>query len=397
MRPRAAFLAACAWAFAFAAPTAVHAADNAAFIAQNVPTAMTAGQTSAVSVTMQNTGTTIWAPSSDLGYKLGAQNPQDNTLWTGTTRVYLNPGESVIPGQSKIFTFNITAPATPGTYNFQWRMVHEGVVWFGAASTNVAIRITAPTPYGAQPVSQSVPTTLTTGQTTAVGVTMKNTGTNVWTAAAGYKLGAQNPQDNDTWGTGRVNLAAGDSIDQNAQKTFTFTINAPSTPGTYNFQWRMVQEGVAWFGAFPPNVAIAVSATLCPGVSVIPDGTTDLGPAIQTCINNAPAGGTLDLPPGTYGIGTQVAINKPFTLRTQGLAGTTWDCETSFINCAVLKALPSFNANVGGFLTVDWTNNVTFDHLVLDGNRSARLGTHGRLAVRREPEQQSLGLQRADE
>lgn len=364
--------------FGAAVPSSVLAADNAAFVAQSVPTAMTAGQTSTVSVTMQNTGTTTWAPNRDLGYKLGTQNPQDNTLWAATTRIYLNPGESVLPGQQKTFAFPITAPATPGSYNFQWRLVNEGVAWFGALSPNVAISVTAPAPYGAQFVSQSVPTALTVGQTATVAVTMKNTGTNTWTAAAGYKLGSQNPQDNNTWGTGRVNLAAGEAISQNADKTFTFAITAPASPGTYNFQWRMVQEGVTWLGALTTNVAIEVQAppvALCPGVAVTADGATDLGPAIKSCIDSLPAGGTLNLPPGVYGIGTQVLIGKPFTLRTQGLAGAPAGCEDAGTHCAVLKALPSFNADVGGFLAVDATHDVTLDHLILDGNRAARLGT----------------------
>jgi hypothetical protein len=376
MRPLAALLV--AFACAVAAPAAAHAADNAAFIAQSVPTAMIPGQTSTVSVTMQNTGTTTWMASSDLGYKLGTQSPQDNTLWAGTTRIYLSPGEAVIPGQSRSFTFPITAPATPGTYSFQWRMVHEGVAWFGAASTLVTIRVTAPPPYGAQLVSQAVPTTLTAGQTVAVAVTMKNTGTNLWTAAAGYKLGAQNPQDNTTWGTGRVNLAAGDALGGNADKTFTFDITAPATAGTYNFQWRMLQEGVTWFGDLTPNVAIRVTAppvTLCPGVAVTPDGTSDLGPAIQSCIDHLPAGGTLSLPPGLYGIATQVVISKPLTLQTQGLSGSPASCEAAGAGCAVLQALPSFSSGGGGLVAVEATREVTLDHLVLDGNRAARLGS----------------------
>lgn len=378
MRPRAALLAAFLCAVALTAPAAVHAADNAAFISQNVPAAMTTGQTSTVSVTMKNTGSTTWAPSGDLGYKLGTQNPQDNTLWVGTTRIHMMPGEAILPGQSKTFTFNITAPAASGTYNFQWRMVREGVTWFGAASTNVAIHVTAPPTYSAHFVSQSVPTTLITGQTTTVSVTMQNTGTNVWIAAAGYKLGSQNPQDNGTWGTGRVNLEASDSIDHRDQKTFTFEITAPSSAGTYNFQWRMLQEGVSWFGDFTDNVLIQVTAppvSLCPGVSVTPDGATDLGPALQTCIDSIASGGTLSLPPGIYGIGTQVLISKPFTLQTQGLAGSPAGCEEAGTSCAVLKALASFNDSGGGFLAVDRAHDVTIDHLILDGNREARLGT----------------------
>lgn len=349
------------------------AANGSQLVTQNVPTTMTVGQVRSVSVTLTNTGTTTWTQAG--GYKLGTQNPQDNTLWTGFTRVYLDAGDSIAPGQQKTFTFNITAPATPGTYNFQWQMVQEGVAWFGAFSTNVAIQVTASPVDDSQFVSQSVPATLNAGETRSVSVTMRNSGSSTWTPANGYKLGSQNPQDNGTWGTGRVDLAAGNSIAPGQQKTFTFNITAPGTPGTYNFQWRMLREGVAWFGAFSTNVAIQVvqTVTLCPGVQVVADGATDAGPAIQQCINNTAAGGTLQIPAGTYGIGSQVVINKPMTLRTSGTSGSTQSCEA--IGCAVLKALPSFNVNGGGFLVTEGFTDVTIDHLVLDGNRAARLGS----------------------
>lgn len=354
---------------------AAGAADNAAFVTQSVPTVLTTGEARAVSVTMQNNGTTSWTSGT---YKLGTDNPMDNTLWTGATRVYLNPGEVVAPGASRTFSFTITAPTTPGTYNFQWRMVQDGVAWFGARSTNVAITVQAPPPLDSRFVSQSVPTSLTVGQTASVSVTMQNTGTTAWSASDQYKLGTQAPQDNLTWGLGRVELAPGETIGFNAQKTFAFTITAPPTAGTYTFQWKMLQEGNVWFGALSTAVSITVSSslvTLCPGVSVSPDGTSDVGPAIQSCINAMSSGGTLELPAGTYGIGTQVVVNKPFTLRTQGLSGSSANCEALGNACAVLKALPSFSANVGGMLAAVSTNNVTFDHLVIDGNRAARLGT----------------------
>jgi hypothetical protein len=107
-------------------------------------------------------------------------------------------------------------------------------------------------------VSQSVPTSMTAGQGYSVSVAMKNSGTTTWTAATGYKLGAQNPQDNVTWGH-RVELAAGDAIAPGQTKTFTFNVIAPGTAGTSNFQWRMVREGVAWFGGLSANVGVTVS------------------------------------------------------------------------------------------------------------------------------------------
>ncbi len=229
--------------------------NNSLFISQSVPSSMTPGQTASVSITMKNTGTTTWTRAGS--YKLGSQNPEDNTRW-GLTRVLLPTSVSVAPGQQRTFTFNITAPTTPGTYNFQWRMVQDFVEWFGAFTPNHLITVSGGTTNNSQFISQSVPTTMVVGQTATVSVTMKNTGTTTWTRSGNYKLGSQNPQDNLTWNLKRVWLPSTVAVAPGQQRTFTFTIKAPSTPGTYNFQWRMVQDGVQWFGAFSTNKAIVV-------------------------------------------------------------------------------------------------------------------------------------------
>jgi len=47
-----------------------------------------------------------------------------------------------------------------------------------------------------------------------------------------------------------------------AQVTINFTVSAPGV-GKHNFQWRMVQEGVEWFGATTPNVQVTVKLPPC--------------------------------------------------------------------------------------------------------------------------------------
>jgi len=121
--------------------------NNASFVSQSVPTSMTAGQSYSVSVTMYNSGTTTWESNT---YKLGSQNPQDNTLWTGGSRVYMPAGTTVPPGSSYTFYFTVTAPAAAGSYNFQWRMVQEGVEWFGDYTPNVVVSV-SPAPTGCDP------------------------------------------------------------------------------------------------------------------------------------------------------------------------------------------------------------------------------------------------------
>ncbi|HVT15321.1 MAG TPA: NBR1-Ig-like domain-containing protein [Thermoanaerobaculia bacterium] len=100
--------------------------DNAQLVAANLPKTMDAGQTVTVSVTLRNTGTSIW--TSDAGHKLGAVGDKD---FFALPRQLLAAGESIAPGQQKTFTFDFTAPALPATYSTRWQMLREGVAWFG--------------------------------------------------------------------------------------------------------------------------------------------------------------------------------------------------------------------------------------------------------------------------
>jgi hypothetical protein len=99
---------------------------------------MTAGQQYSVSVTMRNSGGTSWSPGAL--YRLGAINPYDNMRW-GMSRVILAANDSVGPGQVRAFNWTVTAPSTPGQYNFQWRMVQDGVAWFGVETANVVVNV----------------------------------------------------------------------------------------------------------------------------------------------------------------------------------------------------------------------------------------------------------------
>lgn len=113
--------------------------NGGTFVSQSVPTSVAAGSVFAVAVTMRNSGDTTW--TSDV-YKLGAQNPHDNSTW-GSHRIYLPDGVSVPPGSEYTFNVNVTAPYSAGLYNFQWRMVKEGVEWFGDWTPNVAVSVTS--------------------------------------------------------------------------------------------------------------------------------------------------------------------------------------------------------------------------------------------------------------
>ncbi|PTL75300.1 NBR1-Ig-like domain-containing protein [Vitiosangium sp. GDMCC 1.1324] len=114
-------------------------------------------------------------------------------------------------------------------------------------------------PLGAAFVSQGVPTTVQAGTSFTVTVTMKNTGTSAWTELNAFRLGSQSPANNTAWGPSRAFLAPSETIHQGQQKSFSFTVAAPGTPGSYPFQWEMVQDGVGFFGPLTPLVNITVT------------------------------------------------------------------------------------------------------------------------------------------
>lgn len=115
-------------------------------------------------------------------------------------------------------------------------------------------------------VSQSVPTTMTVGASVPVSLTFRNTGTFAWSANQTFKLGSQQTQDNNTWGFNRVSLSATDIINQGQTQQFSFNVIAPTVPGDYLFQWKLVQDSTAtWFGDASPVVIVHVvpSSTCC--------------------------------------------------------------------------------------------------------------------------------------
>ena len=235
-----------------AAVTVSAPVNNSAFVSQTIPTTMTTGQTYPVSVTYQNTGTTTWTAAAL--YRLVSQDPPGGRTW-GTTRAYLSA--PVPPGQSTTFSFTVTAPAAPGAYPMQWSMLLEGVQTFGPNTPVVSVTVSAPVNNSAF-VSQTIPTTMTTGQTYPVSVTYQNTGTTTWTAAALYRLVSQDPPGGRTWGTTRAYLSA--PVPPGQSTTFSFTVTAPAAPGAYPMQWSMLLEGVQTFGPNTPVVSVAVVA-----------------------------------------------------------------------------------------------------------------------------------------
>jgi hypothetical protein len=104
-------------------------------------------------------------------------------------------------------------------------------------------------------VSQRLPTAVVPGERYQIAVTMRNSGIQTWTPQQGYRLGAQHPPDNQTWGRNRAELAG--TVAPGQEATFTFDVTAPQRMPAY-LQWRVLQEKVEWFGESTPERVPAV-------------------------------------------------------------------------------------------------------------------------------------------
>jgi endonuclease/exonuclease/phosphatase family metal-dependent hydrolase len=223
--------------------------NSATFVSQSgVPASLLAGQTASVSITMENTGTTIWDPKAD--YFLGSINPENNQVW-GLARVPLD--RPVQPLERITFTFTITAPSTPGPYNFQWQMLQEFVEWFGTPTPNAIILVGSPDDM-AVPVGHTIPDRMSSGTRYLIAVTMQNTGTSTWSrdgggppdGSQGYRLavksGALLPA-----GT-RFYMMPGDQVSPGETYTFRTTLVPPAGLSFASAEFQMIHEGSGWFG-----------------------------------------------------------------------------------------------------------------------------------------------------
>jgi hypothetical protein len=231
---------------------------NAAVQGHTIPASMRPGEVRQMSVTMLNTGTDTWTRAFDLLY---SRNVPEN-LW-GVFGIYLDEGESIAQGETKTFTFYITAPDTPGAYNCDWQMRSFGPrEWWGEQLV-VPVEVTesSGTPLmDAEVVSHTIPSSMAPGEVREVSVTMSNSGTTTPWVYPDHRLYSKNSPET-LWGITTKLLNNGETIAPGETKTFSFFIIAPLTPGTYNCNWQMRLLTPTQFPFFGEAVITSIEVT----------------------------------------------------------------------------------------------------------------------------------------
>jgi hypothetical protein len=142
-----------------------------------------------------------------------------------------------------------------GTYSFTIQ-VQDRTNTVVQKTFTLTVNATQPL-YEAQFISQNIPASVAAGQSFSANIKWENAGSQAWNGT-GFRMVSQNPLNNTTWGGDRVSLA-GFNIPFAQRLDLTFTAQAPQTPGTYNFQWQLFQEGVGLFGQASANFQITVT------------------------------------------------------------------------------------------------------------------------------------------
>jgi len=214
----------------------------------NTPSSMEAYHQYTAKVTMRNTGTTTWNEANSI--RLGAVGDgTGDAAKFSTTRLFLPFGTNVAPGQEYIFTTTMVAPGTGGSYIMQYQMVRDGVAWYGD-TWSTPVTVSTPNGLDSQIISNTIPSTMSHGQSYSVSVTLRNTGTTAWSEGSNIRLGAvgEGAGDAAKFTSTRIFLPEGTKVAPGGTYTFAYTLKAPASTGTYNPQYQMVRDGVAWYG-----------------------------------------------------------------------------------------------------------------------------------------------------
>jgi hypothetical protein len=110
-------------------------------------------------------------------------------------------------------------------------------------------------------------------------------------------------------------------------------------------------------------------AATCGGLAKAADRPVDASPALVDCLRKLPPGARLELKPGVYRLERPIRIEKPVTITTAGLAGSSPGCSGASGTCATLQIAIDALAPKARIMPVEIAaDGVTLSHMVIDGS-----------------------------
>jgi photosystem II stability/assembly factor-like uncharacterized protein len=240
----------------------------------NYPSIVKSVSTNPTAATSPNnvTGTvTLWQPAGPGGVTVGLSSSNPAAVVPATVNV---------PQSATSANFTIT------TSNTGYTSINATITQTLASDPNHTCVLKVNPNNRASFISQTVPTAMVSGQSYPASLVFLNTGGTTWTTAQTFKLYSANPYNNSNWGMNRIPLTTA-SVAPGANGTFSATVIAPPTAGTYNFQWQPYQESNAMiFGATSTNVSVVVTKLADAARYISRTGATTVGAGADFYIQN---------------------------------------------------------------------------------------------------------------
>lgn len=184
-------------------------------------------------------------------YVSGARIPGEGTL---EVKIITNTGREFTYSQKSVDGEFIVPYSTTGARwdvrtKGNYRILETGKE-FAVSEVDVKKEWKFAFPRDAMVISNTIPDTMAAGERRDVSITVRNTGTLTWSEESRIRLGGVGDGRGDSakFGSARFALPRGVSVAPGQEYTFTFTLKAPDTAGTYHPQYRMLEEWIQWFG-----------------------------------------------------------------------------------------------------------------------------------------------------
>lgn len=210
------------------------------------------GASVSIAALISNTGTKAWGSNHYLALKDSSHQGISFLSLSG-----INPGSGT---HSR--TWTMTAPSTPGTYYYYAQAVENGVEWIGS---ELMITLTVVNlSNGVTWNSINIPTSGTAGQTITFTASVGNSGTKTWGSNHYIELDTDTNPGNGIWYASLATTGAG------GNSTPTFSLTLPSTPGTYSYYFRAVENGVEYFGTTQVRTIVVTAAPVVASFTASP-------------------------------------------------------------------------------------------------------------------------------
>lgn len=312
------------------------ATHNAAFVDSDLALQLSPGEKRAVRISMDNTGAS--SPTDD--WVVGTHYLRSTNIpiagW-GVTNMF--PSANTPVGGRQDAFFRVVVPAPNPNASFQARMfanfpgsVDDG--YFGETALVSGINIDAANPpmWGCAPVSNTLPTSLQSGEARTVSIEVENTGFGTWTPGNFCLRAADNPSQR--WGSNFcVGLNA--TVPPGSRHAFTFTIVAPSNQtGPITFERQMFGLGLPtnpWGIGFFSDINRCLTAT----IDVVAGAAYDAAVAFQDFPTTMVAGQEVPVTVRMLNTGTQPWTAGTFALYSTNTPVNLWGLVARYVSVDV--------------------------------------------------------------